>query len=60
MDIFISITLFIWFRERLVQGADACVMRAHSCRESEERGSLFRGTLIRKAEVINVGSSRLI
>lgn len=35
MDIFISITLFIWFQEGLVQGADASVMRAHSCWESQ-------------------------
>lgn len=41
MDIFIGITLFIWFQERLVQGADACVMGAHPCEGVEGQGKLL-------------------
>jgi hypothetical protein len=60
MDIFIGITLFIWFQERLVQGADACVMRVHSCEGVRGEGQPFHRTLIRKVKVIDAGSSHQI
>lgn len=57
MDTFIGITLFIWFQGRLVQGADASVMRAHSSEGVGKSGRPFGGSLIRKDHIIDVGSA---